>query len=392
MTDFRTETRRWIAANLPPSMSTAMPPEEIPWGGRKARFPNPDTRLWLDRMAEKGWTAATWPTALGGGSLDPDSAAILAEELALADARPALFSFGLWMLAPVLLEFGTEAQQRRFLPPIARGEVRWCQGYSEPDAGSDLAALKMRAEDCGDHWLLNGQKVWTTYADESDWIFCLARTEPSLPKHKGISFILVDLASEGVTVRPIQLISGASPFCETFFDDVKVPKEHLIGSLNGGWPIAKKLLEYERQNVSAVGFGGDRSLDVADIARRIAGVDDGGRIADSVLRERVACQRMMDRAVELATRRMQREVDAGRSGASSSIVKVASAKTNQSRHELVVEMLGLDGLGWSGDGFAESDLAETRKWLRSMGNSIEGGTSEINLNVLAKQVLGLPTG
>jgi alkylation response protein AidB-like acyl-CoA dehydrogenase len=390
MNDFRTEARAWIAAHLPPGMATPMPEEEIPWGGRRPEYPNPATQLWLERMVGKGWTAPAWPRAYGGGGLTPAEAAILAEELTAAGTRPALFSFGLWMLGPVLLEHATEAQKARFLPPIARGEIRWCQGYSEPGAGSDLASLRLRAEDKGDHWLLNGQKIWTSYADKADWIFCLTRTDPEAPKHKGISFILVDLATPGVTTRPIRLISGSSPFCETFFDDVRVPKDNLVGPLNGGWTIAKKLLQYERQNVSAAGFGGDRSVTVASLAKRTVGLDRDGRLADPALRDRIARQEIVERALASATARAQLEVDAGRAGAFSSIIKYAAARASQDRHELVVEVLGLDAAGWSGAGFQAGDLAETRKWLRSKGHSIEGGTSEINLNVLAKGVLGLP--
>jgi len=389
LSDFRAEVREWIAANLPDSIRTPMPEEEIPWGGRNASFPNPQSRQWLDAMIAKGWTAPTWPAVYGGGGLDAAQAMILQEELERANARPALFSFGLWMLGPVLLEYGTEEQKQRFLPPIVRGEIRWCQGYSEPGAGSDLASLRTRAEDKGDHWLVNGQKVWTTYADKADWIFALVRTDPAAPKHQGISFLLIDLRTPGVSVRPIELISGSSPFCETFFDDVKVPKENMVGPLNGGWTIAKKLLQYERQNVSAVGFGGDRSVRIEDLAKQAAGEVDG-RIADGALRNRIARHNLYDRAVDLTTRRSQIDTDSGSVGALTSVVKYASAKANQARGELAVELLGLDGLGWSGGNFDPRDLAETRKWLRSKGNSIEGGTSEINLNVISKRVLGLP--
>lgn len=390
MEDFRSDVRDWIAANLPASMATPMPEAEIAWGGRKGRFSNPDTRLWLDRMIGMGWTAPTWPAAYGGGGLSGEQAAILDEELKRARARPALFSFGLWMLGPVLLEYASEEQKSRHLPPIVRGDIRWCQGYSEPGAGSDLASLRMKAQDMGDHWLLNGQKIWTTYADQADWIFCLVRTDPQAAKHKGISFMLVDLETPGVATRPIRLISGSSPFCETFFDNVKVPKDHLVGPLNGGWAIAKKLLEYERQNVSAVGFGGDRSITLAQLARESVGVDEKGRIADPALRDRIARQAIVEQAIAVATRQTQVEVDSGRAGAMSSVIKYASAKANQDRYELAIQLMGMDAMGWSGDAFSERDLSETRKWLRSKGNSIEGGTSEINLNVLAKNVLGLP--
>ncbi|MBA2933858.1 acyl-CoA dehydrogenase family protein [Sphingomonas sp. CGMCC 1.13654] len=388
---FRAEVRAWLAANVPARIRTPMPEAEIPWGGRTARFPAEETRTWLERMVARGWTAPHWPEAYGGAGLSAVETGILNEELAAIGARPALFSFGLWMLGPVLLEYASEEQKQRFLPPIARGEIRWCQGYSEPSAGSDLASLRMRAEDKGDHWLLNGQKIWTTYADQADWIFCLVRTDPDAPKHAGISFILVDLATPGVTIRPIRLISGSSPFCESFFDDVKVPKDHLVGPLNGGWEIAKKLLQYERQNVSAVGFGGDRSVTLPALAGRAGLTDEAGHIRDTALRDRIARQMMTERAIQLTTARAQLEVDAGQASAASSVIKYASAKANQHRHELAIEILGLEGLGWDGAPFAGDDLAETRKWLRSKGNSIEGGTSEINLDVIAKRVLGLPS-
>jgi alkylation response protein AidB-like acyl-CoA dehydrogenase len=293
------------------------------------------------------------------------------------------------MLGPVLLEFATEEQRQRFLPPIARGEIRWCQGYSEPGAGSDLASLRTRAEDHADHWVVNGQKIWTSYADQADWIFCLVRTDPGGPKHAGISFLLIDLQTPGVSTRPIGLISGGSPFCATFFDNVRVPKDNLVGVQNAGWSIAKKLLQYERQNISAAGFGGDRSVRLESLAKAFVG-ETGGAIAHPVLRARIASQAMYEHAVELTTKRAQLETDSGKVGAASSVVKYASAKTNQDRHELAMEILGLEGLGWSGAGFEPAHLLETRKWLRSKGNSIEGGTSEINLNVIAKRVLGLP--
>lgn len=381
---FRDEVAQWLAANLPPKMRTPMPEPEIPWGGRNARFAEPETGLWLQRMVERGWTAPQWPREYGGAGLSIERAEILKEELKRLNARPALFSFGLWMLGPVLLEYASEEQRRRFLPPIARGEIRWAQGYSEPEAGSDLASLRTRADDRGDHWLVNGQKIWTSYADEADWMFCLVRTGAAGSGHAGISFLLLDLQSPGITIRPIRLISGSSPFCEVFFDDLRVPKENLVGRLNGGWEIAKKLLQYERQNVSAVGFGGDTSTRVEDIAKRSIGTTADGAIADPELRARIARHALHDKAVQLTLQRAQRETDSGRAGALSSIVKYLAARNNQAHHELVIETLGLDGLRWSESG-------EAQAWLRSKGNSIEGGTSEINLNVIARRILGLPS-
>ncbi len=384
---FRQEARVWLDRNCPPSMRRPAGEAEVVWGGRKARFADPDAKLWLDRMAERGWTAPTWPREYGGGGLSAAQARVLEEELRRIGARAPLLSFGIWMLGPVLLEYATEAQKREHLPRIARGEIRWCQGYSEPGAGSDLAALQTRAEDDGDAFLVNGQKVWTSYADQADWIFALVRTDPSR-KHEGISFLLIDMESPGVQTRPIRLISGASPFCETFFTDVRVPKANLVGPVGGGWEIAKRLLQYERQSISAGAFGRSTGLSVEAAAKTYAG--DGERITDPDLRARVAAHAMDARAFSLTVRRVEQEARAGAGvGPAASILKYAAAKLNQDRGELLIEAMGLQGLGWEGDGFAPAELNETRQWLRSKGNSIEGGTSEINLNVVAKRVLGL---
>jgi alkylation response protein AidB-like acyl-CoA dehydrogenase len=387
---FRTETKKWLEANYPPGLSGGDmdDDDESIWGGKRARFKNKDAKLWLDRMAEKGWTTPTWPKEYGGGGLSPAEARVLTQELGRMKARPALLSFGIWMLGPVLLEYASEEQKREYLPKIARGEIRWCQGYSEPGAGSDLASLRTRCEDKGDHFLINGQKIWTSYADKADWIFCLVRTDTT-KKHEGISFILFDMTSPGVEARPIKLISGGSPFCETFFTDVKVPKANLVGKLNGGWEIAKRLLQYERQNISSGGFGGGAGIELEDIAKKYVGEDEG-RLADPDLRARIAAHRMEAKAFALTVRRIEDEAKAGKSvGPAVSIIKYAAAKLNQDRCELMVEAMGSQGLGWAGDDFTPGEIAATRGWLRSKGNSIEGGTSEVNLNVVAKRVLGL---
>ena len=391
---FRAETRAWLEANCPPSMRNGgnrpSADEDVVWGGRRQTYKNPESKLWLDRMAERGWTAPTWPTEYGGGGLSGDEAKVLTQEMARIGAQPPLFSFGLWMLGPVLLEYGNEAQKKEHLPRIVRGEIRWCLGYSEPGAGSDLAGLRTRCEDKGDHYLINGQKVWTSYADKADWIFCLVRTDTS-KKHEGISFILFDMESPGVEARPIKLISGQSPFCETFFTDVKVPKENLVGRVNGGWEIAKRLLQYERQNISAGGFGSNfgGGVELEDIAKAYIGEADG-KLADGDLRARIAEHRMEAKAFALTVRRLAEEAKASKGPSpATSIIKYAAAKLNQDRCELMVEAMGHQGLGWEGAGFSESEIAAMRGMLRSKGNSIEGGTSEINLNVVAKRVLGL---
>lgn len=384
---FQTETRAWLEANCPPSMRTPMTGEDdAVWGGRNYEFKNPDAKLWLERMGAKGWTAPTWPAEYGGGGLSADENRVLQSELKKIGARPALFSFGIWMLGPVLLEYANEEQKKEHLPKIVRGEIRWCQGYSEPGAGSDLAGLQTKCEDKGDHWLINGQKVWTSYANYADWCFCLVRTDTSV-KHEGISFVLIDMVTPGVETRPIKLISGSSPFCETFFTDVKVPKHQMVGRLNGGWEIAKRLLMYERTNIS--GFGSNTRVDVVDLAKKHVGVE-GGVLEDRDLRARISEHKMTERAYALSVQRAQEEAKAGGNVSHmASMFKVAGATLNQDRCELMVEAAGNRALGWSGEGFSADEIATTRGWLRSKGNSIEGGTTEINLNVVAKRVLGL---
>ena len=389
---FRAEVREWLEKNCPPSMRTPMTEDEVVWGGRREKFKNPDSKVWLERMGEKGWTAPTWPKEYGGGGLTRDQAKVLEQEMARIHARPPLFSFGLWMFGPALIEFGNEEQKKRFLPDIVMGRTRWCQGYSEPGAGSDLAGLQTKCEDKGDHYLINGQKVWTSYADQADWIFCLVRTDTS-KKHEGISFILFDMESEGVETRPIKLISGSSPFCETFFNDVKVPKDQLVGEVNGGWKIAKRLLQHERSSISAGGFGSTRGsgmLGPEEYAKIHVGTDKDGKVLDGDLRGRIADHMMYAKAFNLTVKRSGEQAKAGQEvGHTASIIKYAAAKMNQDKFELMIEALGTEGLGWEGEGFDRGAKMVTRGWLRSKGNSIEGGTSEINLNVVAKRVLGL---
>ncbi|HUH86178.1 MAG TPA: acyl-CoA dehydrogenase family protein [Stellaceae bacterium] len=387
---FRAAARGWLEANCPPSMRTPAPDDEVVWGGRRARFKNPDSKLWLERMAERGWTVPTWPKAYGGGGLSPSEARILEEEMRRLDCRSPLQSFGIWMLGPVLLEYGSEAQKQEHLPKIARGEIRWCQGYSEPEAGSDLAGLKTRAVPQGEHFLVNGHKIWTSYANFADWIFCLVRTDPMAKKHDGISFILIDMDDPGVRTRPIRLISGSSPFCETFIENVRVPMANLVGGLNNGWTIAKKLLEHERKMIASIGErqrGADRPL--AEIAKRYVG-ERQGAIADEVLRDRIVQQEIDQRAFRLTQRRATEEAKGGSPGPASAMLKYYGTELNKRKFELLLACAGTQALGWEGPGFAPDELRIAREWLRSKGNSIEGGTSEVQLNVIAKRVLGLP--
>ncbi len=385
---FRAETRAWLEANCPPSMRTPMPDDESVWGGRRAVYKNPESKIWLDRMGAKGWTAPTWPKEYGGGGLDKDEAKILSQEMRRINARVPLLSFGLWMLGPVLLEYANEDQKREHIPKIVRGEIRWCQGYSEPGAGSDLAGLQTRAVDDGDELVINGQKVWTSYADQCDWIFCLVRTDTTV-KHDGISFVLFDMTTPGVTTRPIKLISGSSPFCETFFDNVRVPQRNLVGRRNGGWEIAKRLLQYERVNISSGGFGGAASMPLYEAAKQYLGETDG-RVADPVMRDMVAGHHMDAHAFQLTIKRSTEQSKAGMGpGAASSIFKYCGAELNKKRLDMLMEIMGAPALAWDGDIYADRELRAPRDWLRSRANSIEGGTTEVNLNVISKRVLGL---
>ena len=208
---FRAETRAWLEANCPAEMREPVrDDDDACWGGRNFKFKNQAQKQWLDIMAAKGWTVPDWPKAYGGGGLSAEETKILRSEMAKLGCRPPLMSFGIWMLGPALLKFGTEEQKLHYLPPIARGEIRWCQGYSEPGSGSDLVSLQTFGEDKGDHWIVNGQKIWTSYANKADWIFCLVRTDKT-NKYQGISFLLFDMTTPGVSTKPILLISGSSP-------------------------------------------------------------------------------------------------------------------------------------------------------------------------------------
>jgi alkylation response protein AidB-like acyl-CoA dehydrogenase len=386
---FRAETRAWLEANCPAEVRGPIESEaDVIWGGRNAIFRTPAHQQWLERMAERGWTAPEWPREYGGGGLSREEAKVLAKELRRLQAQPPLQSFGVWMLGPALLKFGTEAQKQKFLPPIVRGEIRWCQGYSEPGAGSDLAGLQTRAEDKGDHWIVNGQKVWTSYADKADWIFCLVRTDPEAPKHLGISFVLFDMATPGVTTRPITLISGKSPFCETFFDNVRVEKENLVGELNRGWDVAKYLLAHERTMIGEIGevMGG---RPVGQVAADSIGVTADGRLDEPMLRSRIAELDIDAAAFRLALERVGDQTRARQAHpAMASMLKYYGSELNKRRHELLMAAGGADALEWESERSRQG--AAARDWLRTKANSIEGGTSEVQLNIIAKHILQLP--
>ncbi len=393
---FRSETRSWLEANCPAEMRT--PPKsafDVAWGGRKAEWASPEQKQWLDVMAEKGFTVPTWPKDCGGAGLSKAEAKVLKQEMRALGCRPPLMSFGITMLGPVVLEYGTDEQKRKFLPPIARGDIRWCQGYSEPGAGSDLASLQCKAERDGDDYVVNGQKVWTSEAHLSDWIFCLVRTNSDASKHDGISFLLIDMDDPGVEATPIELISGASMFCQTFFDNVRVPVNHRIGAENAGWTIAKKLLQHEREMLSDPGGSGSptgarKRGTLADDARLSLGASEGP-LPDTALRERIARLELDTLCYKATLTRSADGAKAGRGvGPETSMFKLYMSELNKRKSDLRVRIRGANGLGWTGEGFARDDLAATREWLNSKAESIAGGTSEIQRNIIAKRVLGLP--
>ena len=388
--DFRAETRSWLDENCPEG---ARGPGPMSTGSTKAPLTHEATRLWLDRMVEKGWTAPTWPVEYGGGGLSNEEYMILIQEMRNVGARVPLGGMGISLIGPTLLEFGTEDQKQRHIPRIVRGEVAWCQGYSEPNAGSDLASLRTRAEDKGDHFLVNGSKIWTSGAQIADWIFALVRTDPDVPKHDGISFVLMDMHQEGITVKPIRLISGASPFCETFFDNAIARKEDLIGELNKGWTVGKRLLQHERGSMASLVSGGatkDLGPTLESEAKAYLGASNG-KIADKEVRQKVLNHNINAAAFQLTQKRTVEESKGGGTpGPATSIFKMYGTELQQVRSSLFVEIRGFEGLGWSGENFNSRHLEDTRAFLANRAASIYSGSNEIQRNIIAKRVLGLP--
>ena len=384
---FRQETRDWLEQNCPASMRLPTDGDDSCWGGRNFNFASEDQKLWMERMAAKGWTAPDWPTEYGGGGLDKGQRKVLKEELASINARSPLDSFGIWMIGPALLKFGSEALKQQHLPPIVRGEIRWCQGYSEPGAGSDLAGLQSKGEDMGDHFIANGQKVWTSYGDKADWMFCLLRTDTEAKKQMGISLVLFDMETPGVTPKPIKLISGSSPFCETFLDDVRVEKDQVVGEVNHGWTIAKYLLTHEREMIGGMGAAVVGGESLSQHASQVMGLEQG-RMNNPILRAEVATWEMDAACFGLTAERVTDEVKSGQGvGATSAMLKYYGTELNKRRFETLLKINGSDGMVW--DGEASNGGWLPRTWLRTKGNSIEGGTSEVQLNVIAKNILGL---
>lgn len=383
---FAQDVRDWLQENLNEEIKTADPESET-------------RREWTGKLVEKGWTAPHWPKEYGGGGLDFQEHIALLQEFREAGAAIPAGGMGMTMIGPTLLEYGTEEQKLRHLPKIVKRQVRWCQGYSEPGAGSDLAGLSTRAVLDGDHYVINGQKIWTSGANVADWMFALVRTDPDVPKHDGISMILFDMHQPGITVKPIKLISGTSPFCETFFDNAIALKEDLVGEPNHGWTIGKRLLQHERSGLSGMGADGAASSNrerrqeyaLAVLAKKHFGETADGKIADPAFRDEVIQHRLNQRSLQLTQARTRQENASGKTlGAATSIFKLRGAMLGMKSATLQVQAMGSLGTGWEGDSFSESELAATRLWLGSRASSIAGGTDEVQLNIIAKRVLGLP--
>ncbi|WP_281290626.1 acyl-CoA dehydrogenase family protein [Sphingomonas montanisoli] len=383
---FRAEARAWMEDNFPPSLAFKNP---VPYQNDAPYAEgDPDWIVWRDRMAEKGWGAPGWPKIYGGGELGHAEIKILTEEMRRIGAFNPMKMTGYTMLGPTLLEFGTEEQKAQHLPGVAAGTSRWCQGFSEPGAGSDLASLQTRCVDMGDHYLVEGQKIWTSGANHADWCFALVRTDTS-SKQGGISFLLIDMKSEGVETRPITLISGSTHFCEMFLNAVKVPKDNLVGELNKGWGIAKRLLQFERDSLSE---GRGEGVPLLPLAQERVGTDADGRIADSDLRTRLVAHAMRAQAYNLTMGRIAAEGKAGqRNDALVPVLKNLGSDVAQVRADLIMEILGEQGLGWSGEGYSDVELDASHQWLHARAFSIYGGSFEIQNNIAAKVLLGLPS-
>ena len=389
---FRSEARSWLEANFPRSLVGRASEYMVVEG--EVRIEG-DALAWRQALASKGWGTPTWPREYGGGGLSQLEARVLQEEMSSVGAFnpiPLLAGMGVTMVGPTILEYGTEDQKQRHLPGIASGEIRWCLGYSEPNAGSDLASLQTRAEDKGDYWEINGQKVWTSGADISDWCGALVRTDSKVAKRDGISFVMLTMKQPGVRTRPIRLISGASPFCETYFDNARAEKTDLLGKLNDGWTVGKRLLQHERASQTGGNpAAGGRAESLQDMAKRYVGADEAGRVADPDLRIRIANHLMSAKAHNLTLARIAAEARGKASvTAAASILKNSATNVAQTRSELTLEIMGHQGVGWDGEEFTGQEKETVKTWLFGKAMSIYGGSFEVQNNIISKNILGLP--
>lgn len=391
LNDFRAELQSWLANSFPPALA---------YNGQRATMDGDpalaaDLEVWRSELAARGYGAPTWPREYGGAGLSGAEAAVLAETLASVGAFnpiPALAGMGVTMVGPTVLEYGTDDQKARHLPGIASGAVRWCLGLSEPNAGSDLASLATRAVRSNRGYVINGQKIWTSGADVSQWCGAVVRTDPDAKKREGISFVMLPMDQPGVRTRPIKLISGASPFCETHFDDAVADTADLLGEENDGWSVVKRLLQHERQSQTSAGRRtADREVPLAELAKEYVGEDEQGRLADADLRARLVTHLMDAQAHVLTVERIRAEAQGDvKVSAAASILKNSATRVAQGKAELRLEITGTHGIGWVGEPFSENELAGTREWLFGKAMSIYGGSYEVQNNIISKNILGLP--
>ncbi|MBE3603896.1 acyl-CoA dehydrogenase [bacterium] len=382
---FRAEVRAWLENNreyAPPARSPLDDGSPEDW---KARI------RWHKRLNEGGWVAVHWPKEYGGRGATVMQRLIFREELARLDLTEPFLGMGISLLGPTLMHWGTDEQKRRHLPAILRGDEVWCQGYSEPGAGSDLASLKTRAEDQGDYFLVNGQKVWTSMAQFADWIFLLVRTDPDAPKHKGISYLLVDMHSPGITVRPLVQMTGGRGFNEVFFEDVRVPKANIVGQKNNGWQVAITTLMFERSG----NYGESASQQVRELIELARRVPRNGGVAwdDAGVRQRVA--RFASEAAALkytGYRQLTRQLKGAPPGPEGSIMKLCGTELNLAIALYAMELLG----PYSQLDFEAPFALDSGKWslrmLAARGPTIYAGTNQIQHNIIGERVLGLPKG
>ena len=376
----------WIKENCPDSMRTPMPVSEQVWASSNIHFPTNDSKLWFDAMVQKGWCTPEWPKKFGGGGLSFEEAKILRSRLKFFRCRPPQINFGISMLGPVLLEFGTDEQKKEFLPKISRGEIWWCQGFSEPGAGSDLANVSTTAKLVNKDYVINGSKIWTSEANKADWMYCLVRTAKTEKKQAGISFVLLDLKQSNIEIKPIKLLSGQSPFCQVFFDDVLAKKSHRVAEENNGWKVAKRLLEFERTMMADLESEGAVDIEPIETFKNSNASSASGQ---DFLYKKIIKHEMRNHLIDMTMARTASESQQGFS-LTGLTLKYLSTEEIQARWELNVASLGAGGL----EVVEQSTGVKkeiSKSFFYSKAYTIAGGSSEVQLNIISKHILGLPS-
>ncbi|MDQ1402509.1 MAG: hypothetical protein QOG03_825 [Actinomycetota bacterium] len=387
--EVRDQVVAWLRENLPADWVKAID-EGDEEAFRMARA-GVDYNDWCRRLGEAGWATPTWPQEYGGAGLDPSQAKIVNDELNKYRVHRSFNVIGIGMGGPTLLQWGTDEQRRQWLPPMNQHREIWCQLFSEPGAGSDVAGLATRAVRDGDEWIVNGQKVWTTLAHIARWGMLVARTDPDLPKHKGMTYFIVDMHSPGVEVRPLKQITGDAEFNEVFFADVRIPDANRVGDVGAGWSVATETLMNERVALSGAGSTGGANVGGGPVDDLVAAAKSSGAWDDLVLRDRLVQAVIEGRLVKISNFRAAAARRGGkRAGPEGSITKLFQAEYNQRLQNLAVDLLGASGMAWAGADDQAGAGATVRGFLRSRANTIEGGTSEVMRNILGERVLGLP--